>query len=374
MPRVLRGRVRKGCDVKILYGVVGEGMGHATRSKVVIEHLRAHGHQVKIVVSGRAYDFLKKSFDDVVEIRGLEIKYLDGAMDRDATVAKNVLAAPGMLLENMASYYEDVKHFAPDCVISDFESFAYLYGVRHGLPILSIDNQQIMCRCFHDPDVLEGHRVDFQSAKAFIQLKLPACQEYVITTFFYPDVKEQYRDNTTLVPPILRKVVLDAEPHDAGHVLVYQTSASDTQLLDALNGFPDERFVVYGLRRDDVRGNCVIKNFSESGFVDDLAGAKAVLANGGLSLIGEALYLGKPVFVVPVRHQFEQVMNARYIAKLGYGMASDGFSGDALGAFLQDAPHFARRVKSEHRQEGNRLLFEVVDRVIAGFEAKQRQR
>jgi len=83
----------------------------------VVEHLRAHGHDVKIVVSGRAYEFLKKSFPDVVEIRGLEIKYLDGAMDRDASIARNVLAAPGMLLENMSAYYDDVKRFAPDAVV-----------------------------------------------------------------------------------------------------------------------------------------------------------------------------------------------------------------------------------------------------------------
>src|SRR6266480_3864517 len=41
-----------GCTMRILYGVVGEGMGHATRSKVVIEHLLERGHKVKVVVSG----------------------------------------------------------------------------------------------------------------------------------------------------------------------------------------------------------------------------------------------------------------------------------------------------------------------------------
>ena len=72
--------------MRILYGVVGEGMGHATRSKVVIEHLVSRGHKVKIVVLGRAYQFLKRHFDDVVEIRGLTIKYASGAMDRDASL------------------------------------------------------------------------------------------------------------------------------------------------------------------------------------------------------------------------------------------------------------------------------------------------
>lgn len=353
--------------MKILYGVVGEGMGHATRSKVTLEHLVAQGHTVKIVVSGRAHEFLKKSFPDVVEIRGLEIKYLDGAMDRDASVARNMLAAPQMLLENMSAYYEDVKSYAPDAVVSDFESFAYLFAQRHRIPCVSIDNQQIISRCRHEDDILEGHQLDFQSTKAFIKLKLPNCVEYLITTFFYPPIKDKYAHNTTLVPPILRAQILAAKPTDGGHVLVYQTSTSDTRLLDVLNGAAPETFVVYGLRRDEVRGQCVVKNFSEQGFIDDLASARAVVANGGLSLIGEALYLGKPVYCIPVKHQFEQVMNARYIVKLGYGMSSPAIEPGVLGAFLRDAPHFARRVRSDHHQEGNKLLFDAVDRVLAGL-------
>ena len=39
--------------MRILYGVVGEGMGHAMRSGVVLDHL-TRNHQVQVVVSGRA--------------------------------------------------------------------------------------------------------------------------------------------------------------------------------------------------------------------------------------------------------------------------------------------------------------------------------
>src|SRR6516162_5868027 len=124
--------------MRILYGVVGEGMGHATRSKVVCEHLVERGHDVKIVVSGRAHGFLSKTFPDVVEIKGLTIRYVDNRMDRDGTLARNVLAAPGMFASNVSAYYDKVARFAPDAVISDFESFAYLFAKRHRLPIASI--------------------------------------------------------------------------------------------------------------------------------------------------------------------------------------------------------------------------------------------
>src|SRR5579872_4399288 len=123
--------------MRILYGVVGEGMGHATRSKVVCQHLVESGHDVKIVVSGRAHAMLSKSFRDVVEIRGLTIRYVDNRMDREGTLARNVLAAPWMLAANVNAYFDKVARFRADAVISDFDSFAYLFAKRHRLPILS---------------------------------------------------------------------------------------------------------------------------------------------------------------------------------------------------------------------------------------------
>jgi len=354
--------------MKILYGVTGEGMGHATRSKVTCEHLIASGHEVKIVVSGRAHAFLAKSFPDVVEIKGLTIKYVDNAMDRDGSLAKNLIAAPSLLFENVSAYFDKVVHFQPDAVITDFDSFAYLYGKRHGLPVLSIDNQQIIARCKHDAAIKKGAEVDYRLTKAFVKAKLPGCEHYIITSFFNPPIRKKFQRNTTLVPPILREVILDAKPKArlGGHVLVYQTSTSDATLVPTLNAVKGEKFIVYGLRRNAVEGNCTIKDFSEEGFVRDLAEARAVVSNGGLSLIGEAIYLGKPIYSVPVQHQYEQLMNARYLEELGYGLGADTIDTDILRLFLGENAKYAARVR-RHTQDGNKLLFRTVDGVLENF-------
>lgn len=359
--------------MRILYGVTGEGMGHATRSKVVREHLVQQGHEVKIVVSNRAHAFLAKAFEDVVEIKGLTIRYVEGRMDRDGTFARNLLAAPGLLAENVTAYYEKVVDFEPDLVFSDFDSFAYLFAKRHGLPIVSIDNQHIISRCKHDDDVKQGSKIDYQLTKAFIRAKLPGCDHYIVTTFFEPPIRKRFRDTTTLVPPILRQAILEAKKtaRTGDHVLVYQTSASSKLLLDALNEVRDHRFFVYGMRRKDQKsealpdrvGNCFIKDFSEEGFVHDLATSQAVVCNGGLSLIGEALYLGKPIFSIPVKNQFEQVMNARYLEKLGYGLGSDTIDATLLKLFLREREKYAARV-GKFSQRANERLFATVDGLV----------
>jgi uncharacterized protein (TIGR00661 family) len=360
--------------MRILYGVTGEGMGHATRSKVTCEHLVGSGHEVKIVVSGRAHAFLAKSFPDVVEIKGLTIKYVDNRMDRDGTLARNVLAAPGLVANNVNAYFEKVAKFVPEAVITDFDSFAYLFAKRHGLPVLSIDNQQIISRCKLGKFAKEGAKVDYQMTKAFVRAKLPACDHYVITTFFYPPIRPKYEKETTLVPPILRRPIIEArkKAHAGDHVLVYQTSASDTKLVEELNRVRSAKFVVYGLRKNAKHGNCTLKEFSEDGFVEDLASARAVVANGGLSLIGEAVYLGKPIFSVPVRNQYEQMLNARYLEELGYGLGAEKLEADLLRLFLDETPKYAARV-AKHKQDGNRELFDVVDSAMERFARKAKR-
>jgi uncharacterized protein (TIGR00661 family) len=361
--------------MRILYGVVGEGMGHATRSKVVCEHLVRQGHDVKIVVSGRAHAFLSKTFHDVVEIKGLTIRYVDNAMAKAGSLAQNLVAAPGLLYENVNAYFDKVIDFAPHAVIADFDSFSYLFGKRHGLPVLSIDNQQIICRCKHAKEIKKGSEIDYRLTKAFVRAKLPGCDHYVITTFFYPKVRKKLADTTTLVPSILRKEIIQAKSRArlGKHVLVYQTSTSDKRLIPTLNRITNQEFIVYGLRRNAVEGNCTIKDFSEEGFVDDLAQSRAVVSNGGLSLVGEAVYLGKPVYSVPVQHQFEQLMNARYLEELGYGLAADSIDHDVLRLFLSENAKYAHRV-SRYEQDGNTILFSTVDQLLRGFAKREKKR
>jgi uncharacterized protein (TIGR00661 family) len=349
--------------MRILYGVVGEGMGHATRSKVVIEHLVEQGHKVKIVVSGRAYDYLKRHFDDVVEIKGLTIRYSGGAMERQASLLQNVLLSPSMLFQNAASYVDDVRHFKPKIVFSDFDSYAFFFARRFKLPIVSIDNQQIIHKCKHSSEITKGVAADYRATRAFVKAKLPGCDHYLITSFFTPPIRPKFEDRVTLVPPILRREILEAEPTRGGHVLVYQTSTSDKALLAELNRLRDRSFVVYGLRRDAVQGNCVLRNFSEQAFVKDLASARAVVTNGGLSLIHESIYLKKPILSVPVRHQFEQEMNARYLEQYDYGLAAPRTDADVLDAFLRQEHRYVRALR-HHHQKGNEVLFRKVDKLI----------
>jgi uncharacterized protein (TIGR00661 family) len=180
--------------MKILYGVVGEGMGHATRSRVILDHLTKH-HDVHIVVSGRARDYLAKHFENVHNIWGFTIKYEGNSVKKWQTVLQNLKGAVAGWPQNVKKYFELVDEFHPDVVISDFETFSYLFAKNHFLPVISVDNMQIINRCKHDPSLLAGHEDAFEMTRSIVKSKLPGAFHYIISTFFYPEVR---KDRTTL--------------------------------------------------------------------------------------------------------------------------------------------------------------------------------
>ena len=349
----------------ILYGVPGEGMGHATRSKVVIDHLLKSGHEVQIVSSSRAYTFLNNNFPGrVTEIKGFRFSYKNAEVSKTATFFSNLRSAGKNLIFNTAKKLQIEKNFQAQLVISDFESFTFFFALEHKLPIISIDNMQVMDRCALDVKIPSEEKSNYQLAKTIVKYKVPGCDYYFISSFFDAEIKKK---NTSLVPPIIREAIQQAKTKEENHIVMYQTSSSLKEVSEILKQVPNETFYVYGMNLDKTNGNIVFKPFSEAGFINDLASSKAVIANGGFSFISEAVYLQKPVYSFPIQNQFEQWMNAAYINRLGYGRHFSSLNADSLKAFLYELPDFKNKLKS-YQQKGNTILFSKLDAFIKGLD------
>ena len=350
--------------MRVLYGIVGEGMGHATRSRVVIEHLLASGHEVRVVVSGRAHKFLTDKLKGragvaIDEIVGLNLSFEGNELDVADSLITNIEKVPDALKKNVDVYQGVIGSFDAQVAISDFESFTYFYARVNGLPVISIDNMQIINRCRHDRFVTADKSFAFRVAKLAVKAKLPGAYHYLVSSFFFPPVR---KPRTTLVPPILRPEILAAKRERQEHVLVYQTAASNQDLIPALKKLP-QRFRVYGMGRAGEEGNVTLCAFSESGFVDDLRSARAVIAGGGYSLMGEAVHLHVPMLSVPIRGQYEQELNARYLKRLGYGEFAEELSTELVASFLERTDAMESAL-SRYTPHDNRVLFACLEELL----------
>ena len=87
-------------------------------------------------------------------------------------------------------------------------------------------------------------------------------------------------------------------------------------------------------------------------------------ANAGFSLISEALYLEKPYLAWPVKRQFEQIFNAYYIGKTGYGAYWDDLNKERVESFLYNLDVYRANLATYQRQD-NSALFAKLETLIA---------
>ena len=375
--------------MRILYGVAGEGLGHAIRSQAVLEHLTASGHEVAVMASGKAHAVLAARFANVHRIQGLFLAYdrdrmsvgrtlLGNALQFVSAVRHNVgvsrqLAAGGggQALRALPPVSDEPpvplsRHtaFEPDIVLTDFESWSLAYAHISGIPVVSIDNLQVIHRCKHPHDIVKGQRKSFEMTKAVVKAKLPGADHYVVTSFFPAEVRKK---RTTVVPPVLRGAVAAARPSRGDHLLVYRSGGDDDRYVETLRAFPEFEFRIYGDRRSQqgpVREDHLHwRPFSDEGFVADLASARAVIGGGGFTLMSEAIYLGKPMLSLPIEDHFEQNMNARWLERLGYGLKAERLRKRDVRELLSRADDLADGLR-QHRQFGNADAFEAIESLI----------
>ena len=316
---------------RIIYAVAGEGFGHASRAHLIGQRFLDAGHEVIFAASLRALQYLRPYYGDrVKEIFGLSYDYRKGYVDPAATVWKNLAQFPQGHRVNRALFARVYQPFKPDLVVTDFEPFSAWWAWRHGVPFVSIDNEHLLILCKLD----HGLRDIFGrlSATLVVRFHYFGARAYVVTTFFRPPRPCQA---AVLAPPVVRPAIARLQPSDAGHLVVYATTGTqEQQWRDVLGSFAPQKFHIYGFNKNAEWKNCVFKEASTEGFATDLAAARGVIASAGFSLISECLYLRKKMLLLPLAGQYEQLVNARCVEKLGLGIWSKQVDRSAVSHFL----------------------------------------
>ena len=341
----------------ILYGVNGEGAGHSTRAKEVLSHLVARGHSVYVASFDRGLANLKDSFP-ATEIYGFRFAYVNNRVRYKRTVARNLITV-AKAARSLSLLEDLVEERKIDLVITDFEPLTCHVGHKKRLPVISIDNQH----CLTNATVTypRQYRRDAAAAKLVTRLMTPRANAYLVISFFTAPVRKR---NTFMFPPLLRQEILTAVPTERDHILVYVTSPAPAlaKLLSSVRC----RFIAYGFGREGQEGNIFYKKPSLAGFFTDLTSARAIVANSGFSLVSEALHLGKPYLAVPVSHQFEQIFNAYWLEKAGYGAYWEELNKERVEAFLYNLPHY-REALAQYPRQGNGALLEKLDELVSDY-------
>ena len=349
--------------MRIAYGVMGYGRGHAMRARAVLPSLLAE-HEVTVFAGGDAYEVLAPEFE-TVRIPVIGYRYNEqGRQSLGRTVGANAGAVLDLLGHGRESRRIQAEFRARgiQLVISDSDTWTHKAAQRLKIPRISFDHVGIIAYCKpHFPaDLYLAGRRDGAGYRAFM-----GEPDRILISSFYP--AEPYRRDAKVVGPILRSEVLHAKPSDGDYLLVYLNKGRHqySAHLDRCLRLLDCPVRVYGTWQLGPSDNLDFRAPSNDGFLADLAGARAVLCTAGNVLAGEATYLGKPILAVPER-AFEQRLNASIIERMGIGMQADleALTPSDVDRFLADV-NLYRHNMTDLRRDGRAEAIGTLQRYIA---------
>ena len=304
--------------MKIMYGVAGEGRGHASRSAALWPFL-SESMDLTLLCPESIAGFIKEKCPEVSLdlIPGIHFSLLGHRVDYLGSITKN-LPLLFRFNEITNSIAGRMKEQNVQGVISDFEPFTAVAAWKAGLPLLNLNHPAVVRRYLSLlPDAV--------TAKIVASVMTPPAQKNIICSFYDGDVG-----------PILRDEIRKAVPVKGDYILVYVKESSSEEVKSILSAFPGQEFRFFPDSQRD--------------FITSLAGCAGVIAPAGHQLLSESLYLRKPVLALPQKGQYEQRLNTRMLKASGWGRGSSLNSlAKDTSLFIDDLDRFPFKADPFHQ-------------------------
>jgi uncharacterized protein (TIGR00661 family) len=220
-----------------------------------------------------------------------------------------------------------------DAAVCDYDPYVAWAAWRDGIPVMALNH----------PGIVLTHpaaRFDALSAMIISTFLMGRYDKRVFCSFFDGDVG-----------PIIRPEIASATTDRRDHFVVYLKPSYRSMVL--------KKFRELGIM------NLEVFPGSSRNFVEALATCRGVIAAAGHQFISEALYLRKPVYVVPQTGQYEQTLNARMLEASGWGVCGSMADIDAtLPRFIESVDTFPRKPNAGIRFVFENQLDEAVDLIV----------
>jgi uncharacterized protein (TIGR00661 family) len=266
----------------------------------------------------------------------------------------------------LADYVErllpEVDRASPDLVIADFEPIAPRAAQRRGVPFISFDHQHYLV--VSDLQQLPfAFRQQARLSAPFVEALYDWQRATIVSSFYQVPVKPAHRD-TIWVGTLIRPELFGVRAERGRHLCAYIRRQAPAATLEALASCGRE-VRLYGLGAQPSVGSVRFLPIDEQRFIEDLATSEAVVSTAGNQLVGEALYLGKPLLVMPEEWNFEQSVNAYFLERTGAGWAERRpLTSRLVDAFLEAVPALQPRLPLE-RVCGNGAAVAAIEAQLA---------
>jgi uncharacterized protein (TIGR00661 family) len=344
---------------RIVFAVQGEGRGHLTQALAVHEMLSRRGHTVCCVIVGNSSNrqipefFIRKFSVPVIPVLSpnFTMDKNSKAIHLGRTVIDNLVRVK-QYRKSMRTIDALLEEHQPDLVINFYEPLIALHALTRkcGFKIIAIAHQYIYLHPkFKFPD---GNTIQSTYLKAYTKFtSLGSDLQLAISMY---DMPAAGSSKLRVCAPLLRKQIFALNPVQEDFILVYLlNSGYSCDIVRYHKKNPHLKLVCFTDSKEvkeqhngmlTLNENLVFLSLNDVKFMDLMSRCKGLVCTAGFESVCEAMYLNKPVMMVPVKGHYEQYCNARDASRIGAGIYCEEFD---LSKF-EESFLFYNREKNEH--------------------------
>lgn len=329
--------------MKFLFIVQGEGRGHFTQAITLEEMLLRNGHEVVEVLVGKSSSrtlpgFFNRNIHASVK-RFISPNFMPTADNKRVnlkrSLAYNLLHLPEYF-RSMCYINQRIKETGAEVVINFYELLTGLtYAFfRPSVPFVCVGHQYLFLHNeFEFPDKSPGQ---LWMLRFFTRLTALRASKKLALSF--REMERDERQQIVVVPPLIRKEVTAIQPEEGNYIHGYMVNSG---FADSVENFhathPEVPLKFFWDKADEEEVTRIDETLSfyqidDVKFLNGMAGCRAYASTAGFESICEAMYLGKPVLMVPAH--IEQDCNAYDATMAGAGIIGDSFDLEPLLRFV----------------------------------------
>ena len=325
--------------MRILFVIQGEGRGHLTQALSLSQKLVGEGHEVVGVLVGKSpARRLPAFFLDKIGVPVYPFEspnFLPTAKNKQvnlaASIVYNLVRLPKYLL-SVRFINRMIRETEADVVVNFYElltGFTYFLFRPKALMICIAHQYLFLHPDFKFPD---ENRLELAMLRFFTRLTAIGAAKKLALSF--RKMREYGPEGLIVVPPLLRHEVLDIKSKQGEYLFGYLlNSGFSEEIIDWHRAHPEQELHFFWDRKTETAEFKVDERLSfhqldDLLFLYYMSGAKAYATTAGFESVCEAMYLGKPILMVPTH--IEQACNAYDAALSGAGIVADCFDLDRL--------------------------------------------
>jgi len=331
--------------MKFLFLVQGEGRGHMTQAISLAEMLRSEGHEVIHVLVGKSKrreipQFFFQKIKTSVSLFESPNFVMD-SQNKKIHIGKTILFNFFKLftfVKSLRLINQSIKETKPDVIINFYDLLGGLYSAiyRPKAKYIVVGHQFLLNHPeFQFP---KGYLVD----KFLLNLNtaVVAIRAHKHLALSFRPMTDVTKKKIYVVPPLLRPELSLLIPENHNYILGYMLNSGYAVDIEkwhrehpasVLHFFWDKKDAA---EETHVTDKLTFHKINDQKFLEMMSKCSGYSSTAGFESICEAMYLGKPIMMVPTYGHFEQACNALDGSIAGAGFQSATFNLSALEEYI----------------------------------------